>query len=119
MRLDQTCGDSDVHHAQMPKIFFRLEMGLLTRLCVLWGPAKDLSVLVLVPFLNHAARALQGRRRGTRASLLARLSAPLPVVAHVVRHVLRTLKNAPEARREKRTQKLRLVASSPHPSLNY
>ena len=85
----------------MPKIFFRLEMGLLTRLCVLWGPAKDLSVLVLVPFLNHAARALQGRRRGTRASLLARLPAPLPVVAHVVRHVLRTLENAPEEKGRK------------------
>ena len=81
-------------------------MSVLTaRLRVLRRPAKDLSVLVLVPFLNDAARPLQRRRRGTRASLLARLAAPLPVVAHVVRHVLRTLENAPEEKGRKEERK--------------
>ena len=88
-----------------------------TRLRVLRWPAQDLSVLVLVPLADEAARrALQRRGRRAGAPLLAGLPAPLPVVAHVVRHVLRTLENAPEEKgrnegRKKRTQKLRLSST--------
>ena len=76
-----------------------------TRLRVLRRPAQDLSVLVLVPLPDEAARPLERRGRRARASLLARLPAPLPVVAHVVRHVLRTLENAPRKEKEKNRRK--------------